>query len=889
MTVMVLDGNSVLNRAYFGVKAQLSTADGTPTGALLGFVNTLLKLKEDFRPDCIQVTFDVKGPTFRHESFEGYKAKRRPMPDDLAEQLPLCKELLDAWGIPRYELPGYEGDDLLGTIAKGCKESGDFCLIVTGDRDCFQLVDENVHVLHLSMRMGQTSTIRVDVAAVQAEYGFEPKRIVDLKALMGDSSDNIPGVPGVGEKTALTLLHRFGSLDGLYAGLDTAEDVKDSLKKKLRDGEDLARLSFDLATIRCDAPITFVCDGERPRDEERLLTLLQRLELRSVIKKLGLSPDGDVKSKAKSTRTQGEAVEQTPGVEKAQNVEIHTKCVDVLDISSGEEMDFFAKHLAKRDTPVPFVCREDVSEILIALGERVYRLRRVAEDQFGAEESAGYSAFLSAFFAETVPKLTHHVKPLMRLLLEENISYGGFVFDTALAAYLLNPTAGKYPLEVLVSKYFAVDAPGEAFCVTQLPALMERQREELEAQGLTALLTSVELPLCDVLAHMEYTGVAVSREKLAEYGHTLRRRLGELEREIFSQAGHEFNIGSTKQLAQVLFDELLLPPMKKNKTGPSTDIDVLSKLAPLHPIIPLLIEYRHVSKLISTYVDGLMHVMHPDGRLRTNFQMTVTATGRLSSTDPNLQNIPIRQELGGELRRFFVAGHADWVLVDADYSQIELRILAHMTGDPVMRRAFSEGQDIHSVTASQVFGVPESEVTNDMRRQAKAVNFGIVYGISAFSLSDNIGVSVSQARQYIEQYLENFSGVRQYMKDVVKRAEQNGFVSTLLGRRRELPELYAKNANIRAFGQRVALNAPIQGTAADIIKLAMIAVYHRLQRENLRARLILQVHDELILECPREEKEAVMALLKEEMEGVYPLNPSLVAEAHWGENWLDSK
>ena len=867
MKLIVLDGNSLLNRAYYGVKAPLSTKDGRPTGALLGFCNILFKLLDGYEPDGLCVTFDVKAPTFRHTLYDGYKAGRRPMPEELAIQLPLCKELLDALCIKRYELPGYEADDLMGHISRQCDDAGWECLIVSGDRDVFQLIGEKTSVLHVSSRGGRTESTAYDVGAVRAEYGLSPAQLIDLKALMGDASDAIPGVPGVGEKTALTLMHRFGSLDALYEGYE-ASDLRPNLKDKLKNGRDSAYLSQRLAIIDRDAPLTFTPEDAKriPWRAEILLPVLEQLEFRKLIEKLGLEDAWAASQRETDPASDEKAFTPPPARELTTDDELDSL---LTDCRAAARVGVFGS--------------DDFSSLNVATETETYILSSMWLN------AQAYDRFLHDFFGPGVCKIAHDVKPLISRLKAVGLPHTGFVMDTALGAYLLAPASGKYPLDEVIRNMLNFAPADDAERAGALPALAAKQEGQLRALGMDKLLFDMELPLCEVLADMERIGCKIDREKLHDFGRFLQERLTACEASIYDLAGADFNIASPKQLGEILFERLRLPAAKKTKTGYSTDIEVLQKLKPYHPVVGEIIEYRQLSKLKSTYVDGLLKVTQPDGRVRTNFKMTATATGRLSSTEPNLQNIPIRTELGGELRRLFVPEDDSFVLVDADYSQIELRLLAHIARDEIMQAAFAAGADIHASTASQVFGVPLGEVMPLMRRRAKAVNFGIVYGISAFSLSDDLGVSVAEAKGYIDSYLEHFSGVRAYMKDVVDKAKTDGYVTTLLGRRRWLPELKSANRNIRAFGERVALNAPIQGSAADIIKLAMLAVWRRLKLEGLSAKLILQVHDELIVECPRAEAETVRALLTEEMERVYDLNPPLVAEAHIGENWLEAK
>ncbi|SMC48174.1 DNA polymerase I [Papillibacter cinnamivorans] len=880
MKLMILDGNSIVNRAFYGIRL-LSTREGVCTNAVYGFIAILGKLLEEEKPDAVCCAFDLKAPTFRHAEYEDYKAGRRPMPDELASQIPLLKETLDAMNIPRYEQEGFEADDIIGTVSRICEAEGWECVIATGDKDSLQLISPRVRVKLVSTRMGQTEERNYDEAAFTEQYGFPPAGMVDLKALMGDPSDHIPGVPGVGEKTAMDLVRRFGSVSRLYEELESP-GIKDSVRKKLSEGRDKAEMSYRLATIDRQVPMEFApADAlRREADKKKLGELFRRLEFFKFMDKFGLNETGE--------GAKGDPDRPAP---------------ETAWIADGKALE----ELTGRLEAAPFisvVCHPGLEAVAIAEENRV---SLVAADDLGDE----YDRFLGVLFSNRVKKVSHEVKELMGTLPEAGIpAADGFLFDTALAGYLISATSNSYTLDKLAAAYLSESIPTRDAFAAQgaFSALGDREAAgramaawasaagrlygvlsgKLKEMGMTELFSTVEMPLCRVLADMERAGFRVDPKRLREFGEMLSSRIGELEEEIYRIAGGPFNLNSPKQLGEVLFERLGLPAMKKTKTGYSTNADVLDKLRESHPVIPMILEYRQFSKLKSTYADGLLKVIGPDGRIHTCFQMTVTATGRLSSTEPNLQNIPVRTDLGSEIRKMFIPAEGQ-VLVDADYSQIELRLLAHISKDPVMCQAFLTGEDIHRVTASQVFGVSQDEVTHLMRTRAKAVNFGIVYGISDYSLSQDIGVTVAEARHYIRTYLEKYSGVRAYMKEIVERAKHDGYVVTLMNRRRALPELNSKDHNIRSFGERVALNMPIQGTAADIIKLAMVRVHDRLNREGLRARLILQVHDELIVEAPRDEVERVKTLLVEEMEGVMSLSVPLEADAGSGENWYEAK
>ena len=881
MKLMVIDGNSLINRAFYGIR-MLTTKDGQPTNAVYGFVNILLKLLDEEKPDALCVTFDRKAPTFRHLAYEGYKAQRKGMPDELAAQLPVLKDVLAAMNIPRYELDGWEADDLIGTIAARDTAAGWETVIVTGDKDSLQLVTDSTRVKLVSTRMGQTTTKEMTPETFREAYGFAPVHIVDLKALMGDTSDNIPGVKGIGEKTAMDLIQRYQSVEAIYADVEGVE-AKPAVKKKLAEGEEQARMSYDLATIRCDAPIDFSPEDARRREPDgpALYELFLALEFNKLIDKMGLS----------GGPAAGRADKPAAGAVRQERVTDRVRMEELVEQWRREP---WVAVLALPSLDVVAVAWDGGARAALCAADRL----------------EGYNELLRALFSGEIQKVSHNVKDLMHLLLDEGLSTDGFCFDTALAAYLLSPTDGSYELEKLgityinqefpkAKEYLAPDAfgpladpagPAEAMCAhaALAAALYRALAPKLEELDMHELYYGLELPLCPVLAEMERAGMLVDRRALADFGILLDGRIQADEALIYELAGEEFNINSTQQFGRILFDKLGLPPVKKTKTGYSTNADVLEKLRDKHPIVEAVLDYRQLAKLKSTYVDGLTKVIAADGRIHTSFQNTVTATGRLSSTEPNLQNIPVRTELGAELRKMFVAP-AGRVLVDADYSQIELRLLAHIAGDEHMIAAFRTGEDIHTVTASQVFGVPPEQVTHEMRRRAKAVNFGIVYGISDFSLSQDIGVTRAEAKAYMEKYFEKYSGVHAYMTQVVERAKADGYVSTLMGRRRWLPELKSSNFNLRSFGERVALNMPIQGTAADLIKKAMLRVDGRLRREGLEARLVLQVHDELIVECPEGEAEQVQRLLAEEMEHVAELAVPLTAEAHAGKSWAEAK
>ena len=842
MKLLILDGNSVINRAFFGVRP-LTTREGLYTHAVYGFLNILERMEKEEQPEAICVAFDLHGPTFRHLKYEGYKANRHGMPEELAQQMPVMKDVLRAMNIPIYECQGWEADDVIGTVAKICSNNDWECVIVTGDRDSLQLIDGNVHVKLVISKPGQTTATLYTEEIFREEYGFEPKKLIDLKALMGDSSDNIPGVGGVGPKTAKELLAKFGSLDGVYAHLDDPS-IRPKLREKLEKDREQAYLSYDLATIRPEAPMDFSPKDAivQPYNRPELYRLFQKLEFVRLIDKYGL------RGAEVETPKQEKTVAALPRVDAMP--ECITECAAYLaaDGSLGLAWEGGVCCLTPMEVQMQGISLSGKQLILFDSKDTKHRLDRM------------------------------------------DVDCGECVFDVALAAYDLNPSQSDYPVSKLATNFLgkSVEDADAAACAEALWQLAPVLREELEKSGMTPLYREIELPLCDVLYRMENRGIRIDRTQLEQFSDMLSSRIAACEALIFSYSEGNFNINSPKQLGEVLFEKLGLPPMKKTRTGYSTNAEVLEKLKEKHPIIPAIMDYRMLTKLKSTYADGLLKEIQEDGRVRTTFQNLVTATGRLSSTEPNLQNIPVRTDLGAEIRKMFVP-EPGCVLVDADYSQIELRVLAHIADDATMQKAFCDRVDIHTATASQVFGVPVEEVTPLQRRHAKAVNFGIVYGISEFSLAEDIGVSRYEAREYIDNYLANYKGVRAYMKQVVADARETGYTQTLYGRRRYIPELKSSNFNVRSGAERITLNTPIQGTAADIIKLAMIQVENALRESFPEAKLLLQVHDELIVECPEAQAEEVAALVSREMEGVAQLKVPLTAEAHFGKSWYEAK
>ena len=837
--MLVVDGNSILNRAFYGVRP-LTTKDGFPTNALYGMVNMIRKQTEATGADGLAVAFDLKAPTFRHGLYDAYKAGRRPMPEELAEQLPVAKELLAAMGFHVLELAGYEADDILGTVSAMCEREGVPCCLMTGDRDSLQLISDTTHILLAT----NTDTVDTDRAAFREKYGVEPEQFVDVKALMGDSSDNIPGVPGIGEKTALKLIAAYGSLDGVYAALPGAKETP-SVLRKLTEGKESAYLSQTLARICREVPLDIPLNDLTAAEPDRpkLRELFLRLEFSGFLKRFGLDQPEPAAVSREVTWTDADAGTLASVLKGA----------DIVALDRTED-----------------------GILLTADGKTVCRL------------TVPFEAVVPVLAGKTV--ICHDVKPLYKEPALDRLRELT-VRDLMLAGYLANSSKGNYDLPMLVQDYLGTLLPEDCPRVTVFLPLWEKLSENLAASGQTDLLGELEEPLALVLADMETAGFRIDREGIAAYGRQLGELADGLEKQIYQLAGvpEGFNINSPKQLGDILFDVLKLPHGKKTKTGYSTNAEILEKLRPYHPIVDAVLDYRQLTKLKSTYADGLLKVADAHGRVHTTFRQTGTATGRLSSTEPNLQNIPVRTELGRELRRYFLPENRGYVIVDADYSQIELRLLAAVSGDENLCEAFREGADIHTSTAAAVFGVPRDCVTPEMRKRAKAVNFGIMYGIGAFSLADDIGVSRQEAQAFIDRYLGQFPRVDAYLKQTIASAYENGYVTTLFGRRRYIAELAGKNKMQQKFGERVAMNSPIQGTAADLIKLAMIRVHRRLREEGLDARLILQVHDELLIESNRTCADRAQEILRTEMESAARLSVPLTVEIHAGDTWFAAK
>ena len=860
MKILAIDGNSILNRAFYGIRA-LSTKDGRFTNGIYGFLTILMKLSDEVKPDGVAIAFDLKAPTFRHKMYDGYKANRHGMPPELAEQLPVLKELLTALGYKIISLEGYEADDILGTVAGMCGND-DECYIATGDRDSFQLVRDNVTVLLPHTKMGTTTTEVYTPARIKEDYGVTPVQMIDIKALQGDASDCIPGVAGVGQKTAGDLIQKFGTIQNIYDNIDTLE-IKENLKNKLINDKEKAFLSYTLGTIINNVPINCNLSDLIPQnaDENKAREMLADLEMFKIIEKLKFASPTVVEKKE----------------EKSKELNFVTD-FDINELSEkikAEKSAYFTADYKDLDNP----------EFCFLCDNAVYHLEPM---------NFGYFTFIQSVLEdENIRKYTDNSKLLYRFAFLNNVEIKGMALDTSLAGYILNPSANGYnPLRLCEEYKAPIPKVNTELTLAQECAVMKsvsnRLMAEIEANEQEYLLSKVEMPLAEVLASMEHLGFMVDRKGIAEFTQKISLELKTIQEEIYELAGEEFNINSPKQLGVILFEKMGLPAKKKTKSGYSTNADVLESLQNENPIIDKILWFRTLSKLYSTYCEGLLKVIGEDGRIHSSFIQTETRTGRISSTEPNLQNIPVRKEIGREMRKFFIAKEGS-LLADADYSQIELRVLSHIADDEEMLNAFNNDVDIHTVTASQVFNMPLQMVTPLMRSRAKAVNFGIVYGIGAFSLAKDIGVTRKEADDYIKGYLRHYAGVDKYMETVAKEAKEKGYVSTLWGRRRYLPELNSSNGMLRAFGERVARNMPIQGTAADIIKIAMVRVYNRLKEEKMDAKLILQVHDELIVEAPENEIEKAAKILSEEMENACQMKVRLRADVNTGKTWYQAK
>lgn len=858
-TLMVIDGNSLLHRAFYAIPI-LSNRKGVYTNAVYGFLNMLLKLIQDYQPYSLAVAFDKKTPTFRHQIYAEYKGTRQKAPEELVPQFELAREAMVKMGIPIYEADGFEADDIMGTVSQSCGNTGQHVLLVTGDKDALQLVSEHTEVL--LTKKGISNIYRYDLDEIAGEYGLKPVQLVDMKGLMGDSSDNIPGVPGIGPKTAVSLLKEYDTLENV---LKNTENIKrNKLRENLTIYRQHALLSKELAAIRRDVPID--CSIlSRPlviTETPELKQFLMELELNTIIERLDLFEVHPMESEEAAVRDK-----------------------TVIEIRKTADLQTFVQQLMEQKEAAVML----EPNISIAWQEdEVYKLC-LKEDLLGEglQEEEVWQSLKPFFENSQILKTTNDAKSMILGLYKLGIQVEGLEFDTQIGAYLLDPVRNKYDVEQLLYEYTNTDvSEADASDLLRLAGAIKRQ---LKDEGMNGLYQKIEHPLIRVLAGMELAGFKVDKAILQQLEIEFSAHINRLTEEITELAGVSFNLNSPRQLSEVLFGRLGLPVQKKTKTGYSTDIEVLENLSGMHPIIEKLIDYRQVMKLKSTYIDGLLHMINPnDGKIHSSFNQTVTATGRISSTEPNLQNIPVRVEMGRKIRKVFTASDEDHVLVDADYSQIELRVLAHISGDPNLIEAFRNKQDIHRRTAADIFGIPMEQVTEEQRNSAKAVNFGIVYGISDYGLARNLGITRASAKRYIDSYMQRFPMVKQYMDRIIAEGKRNGYVTTLMNRRRNIPELKSRNYNVRSFGERIALNTPIQGTAADIIKLAMIRVHDELEKRKLKSRLILQVHDELIIDAHREELEEVKCLLREQMENAVELSVPLVVDIGVGSNWYET-
>ena len=872
---MLIDGNSIINRAFYGLRTEnlLANSKGIYTNAVFGFLNILNKYLEDEKPSHIAVAFDMRKPTFRHEAYKEYKANRKGMPDELAMQLPIVKEILRAMNIAVIEKEGYEADDIIGTLAKHSSAENIDVRIVTGDRDSLQLVDEKINILLPVTKMGKTITEKYDIDAVKEKYGIDPLQLIDVKGLMGDKSDNIPGVMGVGEKTALSLIAEYGSLESVYEHIDEISKVK--LKEKLETDKELAFLSKELGTVEIEVPNMLGTDSFEVKefDNDKLYNIFSELEFKLMIKKYGLEGN----------------------IEPSETVAIKTKIV----YDSNEVIDYIMKDSTLKK--IYFTCgfskdREPSYIVFMKEGtEPIYF------EVFSSLESVSlFGALKPVFENEGIAKCSYSIKPLMTYLKQLKIDIKGDIFDAGVGAYVINPSRKSYEIDRIIEEFCEKEvnttfenneeerASLNGTYLHLLPEVEKKISEKIKENNQENLLYNIEFPLITVLSDMEYYGFSIDKSILASLGDELDKNLDILTEEIYELAGEEFNINSPKQMGVVLFEKLELPVGGKTKTGYSTDASTLEKLKDKHEIIPYILEYRQNAKFKSTYVDGLKNAMNvATGKIHSVFNQTVTTTGRISSSEPNMQNIPVRSEFGREFRKVFVPSSSDYTILDADYSQIELRILADIAGDQDMIEAFREKKDIHTVTAAKVFNVDVSDVDDIMRSRAKAVNFGIVYGISSYGLARDLDISPKEAKTYIDEYFEEYAGVKSYIDNIIESAKKDGYVTTIFNRRRYIPEINSSNFNLRSFGERLAMNTPIQGSAADIIKIAMVSVHKKL--EGYRSKLILQVHDELLVETHKDEVEDVKIIIKDCMENAIKLKVDLVAEVKEGNSWYEAK
>ncbi len=897
--LVLVDGNSIMNRAFYGIMGSrmLTTKDGTYTNAVYGFLAILFKLLEDINPQYLVVAFDLKAPTARHKLYEGYKANRKGMPDELAEQMPIIKEVLRAMNIDIVEMEGYEADDVLGTLSRYGEKQGLEVTILSGDRDTFQLATDNITIRIPHTKGGKTETDEYNREKIIEKYGLEPKQLIDVKGLQGDSSDNIPGVPGVGEKTALSLIQRYGSIENLYDKLEKGEDnLKGKQKEKIEQNKDLAFLSKTLGTINLEVPITDTLEDFKVEewDKEKVYDLFKKLNFKRYIERFSLQP-----GESDNSEQEKDEIENLKIVDKSLN--------EIIELVKNQKQMIFYLD-TKLDENSEKIIKEKISSIAI------YDNVNKEAIFYNFSEENEIQALKEILEDKEIKKISINLTKTYILLKQVGITLDGISYDISIAAYILNPSNNKLEIENLIDRFLEIDTsklsskeettqinlfdeiPSTeqdkekcskySYAISKIKDITEKKLEEINA---LKLFNEIDMPTVEVLSDMQWNGMYVDEKELEEFGQELKDKLEILTKEIYEMAGQEFNINSTKQLGEILFEKMKLPVIKKTKSGYSTDVDVLEKLKKQDPIIEKILDYRQLMKLNSTYIEGLKPYINPKTkRIHSFFHQTITATGRISSTEPNLQNIPTRFELGKRVRKVFKPEDGK-VYLDADYSQIELRVLAHISGDEHMIQAFKEGQDIHKQAASKVFKTPIDEVTKEQRSNAKAVNFGIVYGISDFGLGEQLGISRKLAKQYITEYLEQYAGIKAFMENITEEAKEKGYVETLFHRRRYIPELKSNNYMVRQFGSRAAMNTPIQGTAADIMKIAMIKVYRELKKRNLKSKIVLQVHDEMMLEVLPEEKEEIKTMMKDAMESAAKLDVPLIAEISEANNWYDCK
>ena len=865
--LLILDSNSLLNRAYYALPL-LSNKDGIYTNAVYGFSNMLFKMKEDINPDYIVATFDRKAPTFRHEKYDDYKAGRKKMPEELASQFPLVKEMLKLLSINIYEIDGFEADDIIGTLAKYAQSEGIEVYIVSGDKDTLQLADKNIKVC--ITKKGVTEKEVYDYDRMVSEFEVTPTQFIDVKGLMGDKSDNIPGVPGVGEKTAFKLIKTYGSIEEVLNHVDEISGKK--LKENLTEYREQAIFSKDLATIKTDVPIEFDLESIKSHenfDKIGLKNLFINLEMKTLINKIDGLENNEEEEEITIDYTE---IKTLDGLNKFYK-----------EIENNIYLTFSLKNIERYSTI-------EIEKVFIASNNKNYILdiKELLEDESSIE------ILRDLFSREDIKKSSYSVKNAITALRKLNIEFNGIEFDLEIAAYLIDSSKGEYPLVDLINKYLG-EYPNipednkDIVCVSFMERLTKGLKEKIKEASMESLMYDLELPLANVLSHMEIIGFKVNKDMLDQLSIKFKGEIDKTQEEIYGLSEEEFNINSPKQLGKILFEKLDLPVIKKTKTGYSTNAEVLEKLKDKHPIIEKITYYRQLTKIYSTYVEGLKNVIDTDGCIHSSFNQTVTSTGRLSSTEPNLQNIPIKYEMGREIRKVFIPREKDDILISADYSQIELRVLAHISNEENMIDGFKHHSDIHTRTAAEVFKVDDSEVTSLMRSRAKAVNFGIVYGIGDFSLAQDLNITRKEAKEYMDIYFERYPKIKEYISDIIETAKKDGSVKTMLNRRRFIPEINSSNKIVKALGERLAMNAPIQGSAADIIKLAMVNVYNKIREKNLKSRIILQVHDELILNVPKDEIEVIKDLLKIEMENVLSLSVPLEVDINTGDTWYDAK